>query len=230
LLEVRSKPIIDYIIDKLNSIREVDEIIVVTNSKFISKFKIWKKKVLLSKSLTLVDDLTKSNADRLGAIGDVNFVINKLGIKEDLLVIGGDNLFSGGLKNFLSAAMKKKPAATIGLFKLKNLKDASRYGVAKLNRSGRVIEFLEKPAKPKSHLVAMCLYYIPSECLNLVSNFIKICKKSDATGHYIGWLKDRVVTYGFIFKGSWYDIGDFKYLNAAKENFAQKKGRSNVSA
>lgn len=220
MLEVKKKPIIDYIVDKLNSVSQVDEIIVVTNSKFISKFRSWKKKVALSKPLTLVDDLTKSNADRLGAIGDVNFVINKLGIKEDLLVIGGDNLFSGGLKDFLSAAIKKKPAATVGLYKLSSLKDASRYGVAKLNRSGRVIDFAEKPARPKTHLVAMCLYYIPSECLSLIGKFIKVSKKADATGNYIDWLKNRVITYGFIFKGSWYDIGDFKYLNAAKENFA----------
>lgn len=220
LLKVKDKPIIDYIIEKLKGIRQVDEIIVVTNSKFIPEFRAWKRKVILSKPLTLVDDLTKSNTDRLGAIGDVNFVIKKLRIKEDLLVIGGDNLFSAGLKNFLSAALKKKPAATIGLYKLNDLKAASRYGVARLNRSGRVIEFREKPAKPNSLLVAMCLYYIPSECLNLVRDFIKVSKKSDATGNYIDWLKDRVATQGFIFKGSWYDIGDFKYLNEAKENFA----------
>ena len=43
LLEVRNRPIIDYIIDKLNGIKQVDEIIVVTNIKFIAKFNKWKK-------------------------------------------------------------------------------------------------------------------------------------------------------------------------------------------
>jgi glucose-1-phosphate thymidylyltransferase len=230
LLEVKGRPIIDYIVDKLNDASCVDEIIVVTNSRFISRFKSWKKARKLLKPITLVDDLTKSNDDRRGAIGDVNFVINKLKIKDDLLVVGGDNLFSGGLNNFLAAALKKKPCATIGLYKLNCLKDASRYGVVKLNRSSKVVEFNEKPAKPNSHLVAMCLYYIPSECLKLICDFIRVSRKSDATGNYIDWLKDRVATYGFIFKGCWYDIGDFKYLNAAKTCFAEKKGRSNVGA
>jgi len=169
----------------------------------------------------LVDDLTKSNRDRLGAIGDVNFAINKKRIAEDTLVIGGDNLFSAGIKNFLSFAEKKRPAATIGVYKLKELKEASRYGVVKLDRNKRVIDFKEKPKQPESKLVAMCLYYIPAQCLGLINDYMKIKNKADATGNYIDWLKDRVHTYGFVFGGSWYDIGDFKYLTEAKDNFAQ---------
>ncbi len=220
LLEVRGKFIVDYIIDKLAVLDEVNEIIIVTNTKFISKFREWKKKAKSRKPITLVDDLTKSNTDRLGAIGDVNFAIDKKRIKEDLLVIGGDNLFSGGLTRFLKFAINKKPAVTIGLYKLKDLKEAVRYGVAKLNKDKRVICFKEKPSKPDSNLVAMCLYYIPGARLRLIKDYMLISKKVDATGNYIDWLKDRVDTYGFIFRGSWYDIGDYKYLNAAKEKFA----------
>lgn len=168
----------------------------------------------------MVDDLTKSNADRLGAIGDINFVIKKKNIKEDVLVIGGDNLFNAGLTRFLEFATQKKPAATIGVYKLKALKDACRYGVVKLDSADKVANFEEKPKKPKSQLVAMCLYFIPSARLSLVRDYLKIRKKTDATGNYIDWLKERVDTFGFIFHGSWYDIGDFKYLTAARNNFA----------
>lgn len=220
MLKVRRKSIIDYILDKLAVLDEVDEIIIVTNNKFISKFRIWKRSVKSRKRITLVDDLTRSNTDRLGAIGDVNFGINKKRIKEDLLVIGGDNLFSGGLTRFLSFAIKKKPAITVGLYKLKDLKDAVRYGVAKLNKDKQVVYFKEKPPKPDSNLVAMCLYYMPGARLGLIKDYMLISKKADATGNYIDWLKDRIDIYGFIFKGSWYDIGDYKYLNAAKEKFA----------
>ena len=167
-----------------------------------------------------MDDLTKTNADRLGAIGDVDFAINKREIREDLLVIGGDNLFSGGLTRFLKFAGQKKPAATIGLYKLKELKDASRYGVVRLDSDNQVIHFAEKPKHPKSKLVAMCLYFIPKERLSLIRDYLKIRKRTDATGNYIDWLKERVDTFGFIFHGYWYDIGDFKYLTAARNNFA----------
>ena len=83
-----------------------------------------------------------------------------------------------------------------------------------------MVYFEEKPAKPESRLVAMCLYYIPASRLKLIKGYLKIGRKVDATGNYIDWLKDKVDTYGFIFRGSWYDIGDLKYLTRAKKYFA----------
>ena len=222
LLEVKGKPIIDYIINKLKPVSAIDEIYIVTNSKFIFNFRKWAKSIKCLKKITLVDDLTKNNQDRLGAIGDINFVIKRQKVKDDLLVIGGDNLFSGSLKGLLDFSKKNIPAASIGLFRLKQKKDACRYGVVKLDNQKRVINFQEKPAKPESNMVAMCLYYIPKVYLSLIEEYVRgKNKKADATGSYIAWLKDKIDVYGYVFSGSWFDIGDYKYLNAAKNNFAQ---------
>ncbi|MDD5109123.1 MAG: nucleotidyltransferase family protein [Candidatus Omnitrophica bacterium] len=221
LLEVRGRPIIKYILDKLSKVFAIDEIYIVTNSKFIDVFDVWIKSVKSPKKITLVDDLTKSNHDRLGAIGDINFVIKKLKIRDDLLVVGGDNLFNGPLKGFLNFSRRKNSAVSIGLYKLKEKNDASRYGVVKLDIGKKVISFEEKPKKPQSLLVAMCLYYMPKDCLGLIKEYIQNRKiKADATGSYIAWLKDRIDVYGYVFGGSWFDIGDYKYLNAAKKGFA----------
>ena len=222
-LEVKGRPIINYIVDKLESVSDIDEIYIVTNSKFIRIFNKWIKSVKSVKKITLVNDLTKNNQDRLGAIGDINFVINQKMVQDDLLVIGGDNLFSGSLRGFLNSAKKIRPAASIGLYKLRQKKDASHYGVVKLNSHKKVISFEEKPKKPKSNLVAMCLYHMPKNYLSLINQYMQDKKKTaDATGGYIAWLKDKVDVYGYIFGGSWFDIGDYKYLNAAKKSFAQK--------
>ncbi len=222
LLEVKGRPIINYIVDKLKTIAGIDEIYIVTNRKFILNFSQWVKSVKSPKKITLVNDLTKSNQDRLGAIGDINFVIKRQKIQDDLLVVGGDNLFSGSLKGFLDFSAKRKPDVSLGLYKLKQKKDARRYGVVKLDIRKKVISFQEKPKKPQSSLVAMCLYYMPKDYLGLIKEYIQNKKtKTDATGSYIAWLKDRVDVYGYVFGGSWYDIGDYKYLNAAKKGFAQ---------
>ncbi|MFH1190580.1 MAG: nucleotidyltransferase family protein [Candidatus Omnitrophota bacterium] len=220
LLEVKGKPIINYIVDKLGLVNGVDEIYIVTNSKFMPDFRKWAKTVKSSKKITLVNDLTKNNQDRLGAIGDIRFVINKQKIREDLLVVGGDNLFSGSLQGFLDAAKRNVACASLGLFRLKRKKDASRYGVVKLDKLKKVISFQEKPEHPESSLVAMCLYYIPKNRLNLINVYMREeKKKADATGSYIAWLKDKVDVYGYVFSGSWFDIGDYKYFNTAKETF-----------
>lgn len=222
LLGVKGRPIINYIVDKLAAVAGIDEICIVTNSKFIPVFRQWAKSIKSARKITLINDLTYSNQDRLGAIGDINFVIKKLKINDHLLVVGGDNLFSGSLKGFLNFSAKKEPAVSIGVFRLKQKKDASRYGVVKLDTRRKVISFEEKPEKPQSRLVAMCLYYIPKGRLTLINEYIRSEKiKTDATGSYIAWLKQKTDVYGYVFNGAWFDIGDYKYLNAAKKSFAQ---------
>ncbi len=220
LLKVKGRPVINYIVDKLNKSDAIKEIIVVTNSRFIGKFKAWRRGLKLSKKISLVDDCTKSNKDRLGAIGDIDFVLKSKGIKEDLLVVGGDNLFSGSIRGLIASALKNKPYMTIAAYRLKDKKDANKYGVLKVGRDNRVVDFKEKPSKPDSSLVAMCLYYIPKEQLSLISFYLRSKKdKADATGKYIDWLRKRADIYCYLFKGIWYDIGDYKYLNEAKKSF-----------
>lgn len=220
LLEVNRRPIINYIVDKLETIDEIDEIVVITNSKFISKFRSWALGLHCKKRITLVDDLTNDLNDRRGAIGDMNFAIIKKRISDDLLVIGGDNLFSEDLNKFLSFAQGTKGKPSIGVFDIKNKREAKKYGIVKLDTRKQITDFTEKPKKPKSTLVAMCLYYFPKQKLGLLKKYIKVHSVGrDAAGFYIDWLRKETPVYGFVFDGNWYDIGDFKFYNKAKTSF-----------
>mgnify|MGYP001582310697 CR=1 FL=1 len=223
LLEVGKRPIINYIIDKLEALDDIDEILVVTNSKFFPKFKKWLSRLRNKKHISLVDDLTKSHSDRRGAIGDMNFVINKKRLKGDLLVMGGDNLFSADLKEFLSF-VKGNPSPVIGAYNIKDIRQAKKYGVIKLGAKFKLIDFKEKPENPKSTLIAMCLYYFPKEKLRLIKEYLNSkTDKYDATGFYIDWLRKKVPVYGFAFDGFWYDIGDHKFYREAKQRFLKKQ-------
>lgn len=232
LLLVKNRPIIDYIIDKLDKVNDIDEIIVVTNSKFISRFRKWAKSVDAEKKIGLVDDLTKNHSDRRGAIGDMDFVINHKRINEDLLVIGGDNLFNGDLKDFLNFAKGVRAKPVIGIYDVGDLAAARKYGVVKINRKRQVVNFQEKPKMPKSTLAAMCLYYFPKETTGFIKEYLSVkCDKPrtskykrgrhDATGFYIDWLRRKIPVYAFDFGGRWYDIGDHHFYNQAKEEFTQ---------
>jgi len=222
LLLIKRKPIIDYIVEKLEAVEGFDEIIVITNSKFFGQFKAWQQECRVKIKISLVDDLTRDNATRLGAIGDMNFAIDKKGIASDLLVIGGDNLFSGTLKRFLCFARQRKASPVIGAFDIKVKEEASKYGVMKLDTEKRVVDFREKPLSPKSTLVAMCLYYFPKEKLGLIKQYLHSKKeKKDAVGFYIDWLRKKLPVYGFVFGGKWFDIGDYKFYNTAKHSFVK---------
>lgn len=220
LLEVQGRPIIDYIVEKLGTVKEIKEIIVVTNSKFIRRFRKWAAAQKTAKRISLVDDLTSTLEDRRGAIGDMDFAIAKKRLKDDLLVIGGDNLFDGGLNGFLSFVKDKHNSPAIGAYDIKAKAKARHYGVVRLDGCDKIVDFQEKPKRPKSTLVAMCLYYFPMGKLGLVGEYVRNKKtNNDTTGSYINWLKGRTAVYAYTFGGRWYDIGDHKFLDEAKRKF-----------
>ncbi len=223
LLLVGGCHLIDYIVEKLEKIKKIDEILLVTNKKFFSQFMQWKKKIKCSKAVKLINDSTETYRTRLGAIGDINFVIKKKDLKDDLLVIGGDNLFDADLGEFISYASKNGPYASVGLYDIKEKAKASHYGVAHINRERQIVGFEEKPLKPKSSLVAMCLYYFPKERLSLISEYLN-CedKKHDATGFYINWLHKKTKVFAFVFNGRWYDIGQPDFYKKAKKAFEEQ--------
>ncbi len=208
LLEVNKKPIIEYLIEKLESVRGLSEIIVVTNGRFFVNFKNWSDNLKTSKKIRIINDLTSSPKDRLGAIGDMNFVFSKVGFNSDYLVIGGDNFFQEPLTDFVGKARKKLKAVTIGVCDVKKKKEARNYGVVRLDTNQRIVDFQEKPARPQTTLVAMCLYYFPRLKVGLIREYLaNPVNNSDAAGAYIGWLARNKDVRGVVFKNYWVDIG-----------------------
>jgi glucose-1-phosphate thymidylyltransferase len=215
LLEVNKKPIIEYLVEKLEKINSVSEIIVVTNDRFCPYFEKWKKVLRTRKKILIVNDLTRSPKDRLGAIGDMNFSFSKVGFRNDYLVIGGDNFFKEPLTGFVSRAKKSPCAVTIGVCDIKKKSEARNYGVVKLDKNNRIVDFREKPSRPQSSLVAMCLYYFPRSQVGLIKDYLRDpSNNSDAAGAYIGWLTRNKEVKGIVFKNYWVDIG---HINTYKK-------------
>ena len=81
-------------------------------------------------------------------------------------LILGDNIFYGpGLREKLSEANLKKNGATIFAYAVK---DPERYGVVKVDKSGKPVKISEKPKKPKSNLAVTGLYFYDNEAVNQV--------------------------------------------------------------
>lgn len=220
LLDVAGKPIIQYIIEKLNKIRFIDEIIVVTNDRFYNQFKDWAQKDAL---ITLINNGTTSQENRLGAIKDIDLVVRKCNIKDDILVIGGDNLFENGLAKFLRFAVDKSPASSVGLYDIQKSDLAKQYGCVELDRDSKIIRFEEKSCRPLSTLAAMCLYYISAKHLKFLEDYINKGDNLDAPGHFIKWLALKDSVYGYIFDGAWFDIGDIDSYEEAVEKIRKEK-------
>lgn len=90
------------------NVSEIDEIIIVSNDKFAQQFEEWIETANYDTKFTVVNDSTSSNETRLGAIGDIQFVIDEENIWDDLMISAGDNLFDFSLADFAKFAKKKE--------------------------------------------------------------------------------------------------------------------------
>jgi len=227
LLEVGGKAILQHTLEKLSQIQQINEIFIVTNHRFYDHFRAWLKSYSLSlqdakknsslQKITLVNDGTLNNHDRLGAVGDIHFTVKEQEIDEDLLVIAGDNLFGFSLQNFIQFAKKSK-ASVVALHDLKDLeKVKKKYGVAQVEAT-KIIHFEEKPALPKSALASTACYFFKKEDLLHVETAIQQ-GKADNPGDLIKWLVQKSEVHGFIFKEHWFDVGSFESLKDAKGEY-----------
>ncbi len=224
LLDVAGRPVIEFIVDIIEPLKEVDEIFIVTNQKFHKHFEKWNEGFSSSKKIVVVNDSTLSNEDRLGATGDIDFVIREKNLKDDLLVLAGDNIFRTDLRDFVDFSISKRPSISIGLYDVGDLRLSKKYGIVSLSSDKKVIEFKEKPQNPKSTLAAKCLYFFPKEKLGIMGEYLKTGTSKDAPGYFLEWISKTDIIFGYVFKDEkWFDIGDKKSYEEANREFRKEK-------
>ena len=215
LLPVAGKPIVEYILEKIQELPEISEVLVVTNHRFYDHFRVWLNHYSSAKKITLIDDGTLNNDDRLGAVGDLHFAMKEKEIDEDVMVIAGDNLFGFSLQEFLKF-FKTKKKSILALYDLKDMeKVRKRYGVGVMEGS-KLVHFEEKPVKPKSSLAATACYIFSQDDLKLVEKSIEQ-GNADNPGDLVRWLVQHSEVHGFIFDEHWFDVGSLESLQAAEE-------------
>ncbi len=207
LLPLKEKLLLDHIVEKIEEIKDINEIFVVTNDKFYENFVDWKESREFSKKIVIINDNTKENGARLGGIGDLWFVIEKENIKEDLFVIAGDNLFDFNLNGFVNFFKEKKKKNTIGLYDIKDLSKASNFGILEINKDNKITSFEEKPEHPKSSLVSTALYLYTKEELKKIEEYMKTDNSKEGPGYLIPYFMNFQDVNGYVFNGKWWDVG-----------------------
>jgi glucose-1-phosphate thymidylyltransferase len=220
LLPVGGRPIIDSIVERLREVEDVDEIHVVTNALKAPAFAAWAD----GSGVVVHDDGTTSNDGRLGAIGDLRFVIDRAGIDDDLLVIAGDNLFEFSLADLVAFWRGKTGGSALAIRDVRSRELARRYGIVALDGDDRVVEFLEKPDDPPSTLAATATYLFAREHVRLVDAYLGAGSVPDQPGRFVAWLQEREPVYGWRFTGEWFDIGDAEQLLEADNRLRAERG------
>jgi len=218
LLEVQEKPIITYIIKKIEELQDVDEIYVVTNDKFYSDFKAWSGNLDSTLEVKLLNDKTTSNENRLGQIGDIQFAISKEKIDDDLLVIAGDNLFNFSLLPIYEFFSENQKCVN-ALYDIKSIESAKKLGIVKTNADNKIVSFEEKPPEPKTTNVSLGIYFFPKNKVGLIKEYLDKNNNPDKMGYFMAWAIKNHGVLGYLYHEKWFDVGWKQSLDEARKEF-----------
>jgi glucose-1-phosphate thymidylyltransferase len=221
LLDVGGRAILDHIVDKVECLQDVDEVIISTNAAFEPAFREWLGGRRFAKPIQLIVEPSRGENEKFGAIRGLNWLIEKYGLDSDCLVIAGDNLFDFELNDVLNF-YKKVGAPMLAVYDVKDVEKAKRYGIVKLDGT-RIAEFHEKPENPPSTLASTGCYVFPRAVLPIFGEYLAEDNPKDAPGHFISWLSKRRAVHGWVWRGAWFDIGDFDSLEKARQWAKGKK-------
>ena len=220
LLKVGGRAIIDYTLEKVNKIDEIDQIYLVTNAKYTKHFEDWANEKNNVKPITVFNDGTYSNDDRLGAIGDIQFVIDNTKLDDDILVLATDNIFEFELTDFYNFYKEKNaPCVCVRAEKYEALK---RLGVAELDENMKMIGFEEKPAEPKGKYAAYAEYIYPKAIVPEIKKYLESGNSCDAPGNLVKYFYSKMPLYGYEFTGECFDIGTHESLAEVNERYNNK--------
>ncbi|MBR3250582.1 MAG: nucleotidyltransferase family protein [Erysipelotrichaceae bacterium] len=201
LLEVKGKPILDWLIEDIEE--DIEEFIVVTNHKFFDHFLNWVK----GKRVRIIDDGTSSNETRLGAVRDIELAARSVG--SDCLVMAGDNLLDFSLKGFVNYALKKDTSCVM-CHEENSLKALQKTAVITVDENDLITSYEEKPAEPKGDLAVPPFYFYKLEDLKRINEALAEGCGYDAPGSFAAWLSKKVRMHAYRMPGKRYDIGDLE--------------------
>lgn len=216
LLDVGGKTILDWLVDDIHTAGLVDEFVVISNHKFAHHFDKWAAAKTMK--VTVVDDGTDSNETRLGAVKDIQFAIDQLGLDDDMLVIAGDNVLDFSLTKFLAYAKDKSTSCIMRYYEPEE-KKLTKCGVVEIDENDRIVSMEEKPAAPKSHWCCPPFYYYTKADAKLVAKGIEAGCGTDAPGSYIAWLCTQTPVFAMEMPGKRFDVGNLESYNKIKEEY-----------
>ncbi|HET9570184.1 MAG TPA: nucleotidyltransferase family protein [Bacteroidales bacterium] len=222
LLVIGGISILDRLLGDLEKIDAIDEHIVVTNATFSIVFQNWLKNKAFIKPVRIVNDGTTTNDNRLGAVKDILFVLDSLHIKDDLLVLAGDNVVDFSFAPFVRFAVEKGRSC-LTCHEEPSIKALQKTGVLEADQNMRVIAMHEKPQLPPSHWAVPPFYFYRKDDLPLVRQALENGCGADAPGNLMAWLCKQTEVYAWPLPGKRFDIGDLASYEAVNELFTTGK-------
>lgn len=207
LLEVGGRSIADRLVDDIAQCPTVDEFVVISNHKFAGHFTEWA--ATRSEKITVVDDGTSTNETRLGAVCDIRFAIDALGLDDDFIVVAGDNVLGFRLTEFIDYALQKGTSCVMRYHEPSEQR-LHKCGVLEIGDDDLVLGMEEKPAEPKSHWCCPPFYYYTAADMRRIGDAIASGCGTDAPGSLVAYICGVAPVHAFLMPGPRYDVGSLE--------------------
>lgn len=218
LLKIGDSTILDRMMADIDAIPEVDEHIIVTNHRFAYIFEEWKANSNYSKPITIIDDGTTDNDNRLGAVRDLLLALEQRDIDDDIMVLAADNILDFSLQGFADY-FKEKGTSVIMCHHEPELRKLQRTGVIAVDPDMKVLEMQEKPAEPVSNWAVPPFYIYAKNDLPLIRECMEHGCGFDAPGNLAHYLTDVTTLHAWPMPGYRFDIGSMDSYEEAQRLF-----------
>lgn len=219
LLPIAGKPILDYIVDKLEALYPpLDTIILSTNTYFQMQFENW---FILNPypNLKIIPDKSSNESEKPGAIKAMANIINAFP-EDDVLVLAGDGLFNDDLSGLLSTFNSKKQSV-VAVYRVASLETAKRCATITADAEGQILDFIEKPTDPKSKLVCGAVYLFKKGVRKRLNEYLSNGLSTDQPGRFVEWLCRKESIYTYTLADSLWDIGTHQAYKECDDFFTQ---------
>ena len=223
LLKIGNNTILGRMLDDIDTIDDITEHVIVTNHKFAPIFEQWAAEQHYSKPITIIDDGSTTNDNRLGAVCDLLLAMStppKQGEVEDILVVAADNLLFFSFQDFVDFA-KLKGTSCIMCHEQPSIEKLQRTGVVELDGNMRVLGMEEKPQVPKSHWAVPPFYIYLKKDLELVRHSVENGCGKDAPGNLAHYMVEHTVMHAWPMSAGRFDIGSLDTYYEAVEKYGR---------
>lgn len=218
LLKVGSRNILERMLDDIDPIPGIDSHIIVTNHRFAPLFEEWLATVSYTKPVTIIDDGTTSNDNRLGAVRDLLLAIDRCDVDDDIMVLAADNILEFSLRGFIDY-FHEKGTSVIMCHHEPELKRLQRTGVIAVDDNMRVLEMQEKPENPVSNWAVPPFYIYSRADLPLIRNCMNHGCGFDAPGNLAHYLAEATTLHAWPMPAGRFDIGSLDSYEEAQKRF-----------
>ncbi|MEY8292505.1 glucose-1-phosphate adenylyltransferase [Carnobacteriaceae bacterium 52-44] len=149
---------------------------------------------------------------------------------EFVVVLSGDHIYKMDYEKMLEFHKEKDALLTIAVMEVP-WEEASRFGIMNTDDTGRIVEFEEKPEKPKSNLASMGIYIFTwSRLKKYLQDAVAKGTPMDDFGHNVipAYLRNSESIYAYQFDGYWKDVGTIESLWEANMEFLNPNHELNL--